>query len=142
MGIHSAENLSNAASIAANGLTGIIVATINGGVDGYYRTFISCPKGRGDDDSDSYVTVYPNPTDGILYVEIDDPNSGAISSSNTAITYDVRLYNGQGNMLRQQFTQGGTVEFDVSGFPPGMYYLHVYDGVNAMPEVHQVVVER
>jgi len=98
-------------------------------------------SGRGGG-APSYVTVYPNPVRDILTVEINDPNSGIISSNNTAINYDVRLYDGQGNLLRQQFTQGGTVQFDMSGLPEGVYFLHVYDGVNATPEVHQVVVER
>ena len=45
------------------------------------------------------------------------------------------------NLLRQQKTKGGTVEFNVSGLTDGVYYLHVYDGVSETPEMRQIVVE-
>ena len=54
---------------------------------------------------------------------------------------DVRLYDGQGNLLRQQKTKGGTVQMNVSGLPDGFYYLHIYDGVSDTPEMQQIVVE-
>jgi hypothetical protein len=34
------------------------------------------------------------------------------------------------------------VQFNVSNLPVGIYYLHVYDGVNSKPEIHKIVVER
>ena len=84
--------------------------------------------------------VYPNPVNDVLTVEINVPNSVGISS--TATSYDLRLYDSQGNLLRQQFTAGGTVQFNVSGLPEGIYYLHIFDGVSATPEIHQIIVER
>jgi len=56
--------------------------------------------------------------------------------------FDVRLYDDQGNLLRQQKAKGGTVQFDVSSLPKGLYLLHVYDGVNAKPVIQQIVVDR
>ena len=56
--------------------------------------------------------------------------------------YDIRLYDGQGNMLRQSTTKGGTVQFNVSYISNGIYFLYIYDGVNSKPEIHQIVVER
>ena len=53
----------------------------------------------------------------------------------------MRLYDAQGNLMRQSSTQGDMVEFNVGNLPVG-YYLHVYDGVNEKPEMHQIVVER
>jgi hypothetical protein len=29
----------------------------------------------------------------------------------------------------------------VANLPNGIYYLHIYDGVNAKPEMRQIVVE-
>ena len=55
--------------------------------------------------------------------------------------YDLRLYDGQGNLLRQQKTKGSTVQFNVSALPNGIYYLHIYDGVSDTPEMRQIVVE-
>ena len=85
--------------------------------------------------------VYPNPTGDVLNVEMDTGVTQA-RSLNTGTTYDIRLYDGQGNLLRQDFTKGGTIQFDVSVLPEGIYYLHVYDGVNPTPQMQQVVVER
>ena len=79
------------------------------------------------------VKVYPNPTSDILTMEI--------GVESTKATYDIRLYDGQGNLLRQQKTKGGTVQFNVSALPNGIYYLHVYDGVSDTPEMRQIVVE-
>ena len=55
---------------------------------------------------------------------------------------NIRLYDRQGNLLRQQKTNGGTVQFNVSDLPYGVYYLHVYDGVNENPEMRLVIVEQ
>ena len=63
------------------------------------------------------------------------------AASRTAITYDVRLYDGQGNLLRQSNAQGGIVEFNVASLPDGLYYLHIYDGVSPKPEIHQIMIE-
>jgi hypothetical protein len=58
-----------------------------------------------------------------------------------APTYDIRLYDGMGNLLRNSQTKGGTIQFNVSALPDGIYYLHIYDGVNVKPEMQQIVVE-
>jgi hypothetical protein len=57
------------------------------------------------------------------------------------LTYDVRLYDGQGNLLRNATNKGGTVQFNVSALPDGIYYLHIYDGINSTPEMQQIVVQ-
>jgi hypothetical protein len=99
----------------------------------------------------SGVIVYPNPTSGILNVNIDDGIAAIIrtqqTGANTKIVsndpaYDLRLYDGQGNLLRQSSTKGGKVEFNVSNLPAGIYYLHIYDGISNKPDIRQIVVER
>ena len=86
--------------------------------------------------SPSQYNIYPNPVSDILHIEIDPP-----TDVKTPPTYDLRLYDGQGNMLQQAFTQGGTVQFNVSNMPGGVYYLHIYDGVTEKPEMYLIVVE-
>ena len=68
--------------------------------------------------------------------------SNGVQQNNADPVFDVRLYDGQGNLVRQQLTKGGNVEFNVANLPVGIYYLHVYDGVSDKPEVQQIVVER
>jgi hypothetical protein len=87
----------------------------------------------------SCITAYPNPAHDILLVEIDADcfaQSGRVTH-----TYDVRLYDLQGNLLRQENTQGTGVEFNVAGLSNGIYVVHVSDGVNQKPEMMPVVVE-
>ena len=85
----------------------------------------------------------------LLNVEIDQAmidkvktlqqNSG--KSFNADPVFDIRLYNGQNVLLRKQFSKGGTVQFNVSGLPDGIYYLHIYDGVGTKPEMASEVVK-
>ena len=85
---------------------------------------------------------YPNPVDDVLYVDLDAfAAANPALSSSARINYDVRLYDGQGNMLQQQRAGGGTVKFDVSSLPNGIYYLHIYDGVNNAPEIQKIIVQ-
>jgi len=82
--------------------------------------------------------AYPNPVSDILNIDV---GSTADANARGSLTFDVRLYDGQGNMLRQANVSGGTtVQFDVFNLPNGFYYLHIYDGVNSTPEMHQIIV--
>jgi len=79
----------------------------------------------------------------MLYIEIDADAAHAMlpTAVSNGLSFDVRLYDVQGNLLRQQKTKGGTVEFNVANLPDNIYYLHVYDGVNSTPVMQQIVVE-
>jgi len=127
-------------SSAYNGQIGAIIAVGNN--VGFTKIiYATCSKG-GSNDPGSYVTIYPNPTNGLLYIEIDaDAAQAMLPAKVSKLTFDVRLYDGQGNLQRQQKSQGETVEFDVTNLPNGFYYVHVYDGVNSTPVMFQVVVE-
>jgi hypothetical protein len=88
--------------------------------------------------SKSPSPAYPNPVNDILTVDV-----GSAANTNTQnLTYDVRLYNTTGNMLRQAGNRGdGTVQIDVSNLPNGIYFLHIYDGISKSPEIQQVIVK-
>ena len=103
-----------------------------------YRIGSSCRSG-----SSSSLKAYPNPVFDILTVDINTliHLSSTLSSSRSSPTFDIRLYDGQGNLLRQQKAQGGTVQFNVANLLNGIYYLHIYDGVSSTPEMLQIVVE-
>jgi len=83
--------------------------------------------------------IYPNPAEDVLYVEIE--NTESERSQDSSLIYDIRLYDGQGNLLRQSSSKGGTVQFNLSDLPNGIYYLHTYDGVSKNPYMQQIVVE-
>jgi len=86
--------------------------------------------------------AYPNPVDDILTIDIDAlAGQSATGAQRQALTFDVRFYDGQGNLLRQQKAKGGTVQFNVSNLPDGIYYLHIYDGVSSTPQMQQIVVQ-
>jgi len=88
----------------------------------------------------SSAAFYPNPVSDILYIDVSQKTAESARSANSS--YDIRLYNGQGTQLRQTATRGETtVQFDVSGLPSGTYFLHIYDGVDSKPEMHQIIVK-
>lgn len=98
-----------------------------------------------------YFSSYPNPASDILNIEIDTQAATQAQSLRqtttngkllkTDPTYDIRLYDGQGNLLRNAKTKGGKVEFNVTNLPNGIYYLHFYDGTDNKPEMRQIVVQ-
>ena len=104
----------------------------------------------------SIGTPYPNPATDILNIELNqetitqnqsqnyDLEQNTINDKSNIIdaTYDLRLYDNLGNLLRQAVAKDGTVQFNVSNLPAGIYYLHIYDGVSEKPEIHQIMVER
>ncbi|MCL1942866.1 MAG: T9SS type A sorting domain-containing protein [Candidatus Azobacteroides sp.] len=120
--------------------------TVTGGYDNNGPPCLTCP------DVGLYSSAYPNPAGNILNIEIDG-EAGAqtksmeeqtITGSKTIrqdVTYDVRLYDGMGTLLRRATVKSGKVEFDVSNLADGIYYLHIYDGINEKPEMTQIIVQ-
>jgi hypothetical protein len=102
------------------------------------------------DENSPYFITYPNPASGIFTVDLEQTTGSAPPQAATVSvgkqrqpekSYDLRLYDGQGALLWQQKAKGGTVQFNVANLPDGIYYLHIYDGVNEKPEMRQIVVE-
>ena len=85
--------------------------------------------------------TYPNPVNDILTIEIDADDVRSWQPVPANLTFDVRLYNSQGYLLRQTTTQSTTVQFNVSNLPNDIYYLHIYDDVNSPPEIQQIIVQ-
>ena len=102
-----------------------------------YFTFYIANKG-----SAGNSLAYPNPVSDILSVDVDAlAEQSAAVAQRQAPTYDIRLYDEQGNILRQQKAKSGTVQFNVSNLPDGIYYLHIYDSINSIPVMQQIIVE-
>ncbi len=113
---------------------------------------VRCPDCRFDDYHSvgkSNSLAYPNPVSNILNVDLDR----IVNETNTLepiagdrqlkqeLTYDIRLYDGMGILLRHAKAKGGKVEFNVSNLTSGIYFLHIYDGINEKPEMQQIIVE-
>ena len=107
--------------------------------------YTSCAKGVEGNDTkiDDYLKVFPNPVSNFLYVEIDVTAHvhGFQTKSKVSPTYEVFLYDRTGNMVRQQKTKDGKVEFNVSNLTNGIYYLIIFDDLGSTPATRQIVVE-
>ena len=129
--------------------TNYISVTVSGLWNGPCNVpYVKSPNGNYKDElsdaerkSDFETLIYPNPVSNTLSIEVIRQSSDRNIVNNDDPTYDIRLYDGQGNMLRQASVKDSKVEFNVSKLPNGIYYLHVYDGVSATPEIQQIMVE-
>ena len=93
--------------------------------------------------SPSFI-FYPNPASGMVNIEIDTEryeNASNARGVKIEPTYDIRLYDGMGNLVRNTTTKSDKMQLNVSGLPNGTYYLHVYDGISGKPEIKQIVVQ-
>jgi len=111
-----------------------------------YQTLYVNVSGNGGGGGSVKSPPYPNPVSDILYIEIDAQavsNSRSQQPGQTGVdpSIDIRLYDGQGNLLQQTTSKGGIVQFNVSNLLDGIYYLHIYDGVSVTPFMAQIVVE-
>lgn len=70
------------------------------------------------------VSIYPNPTTGILYVELDKP-------------FDATVYNYQGQVVMRKNNNNGQI--DMSDLSAGIYFLQVREGKNIM--IEKVIVK-
>jgi hypothetical protein len=107
-----------------------------------YNAIVKKCRSGSSDETDDDFRVYPNPVSDIIHIEIDqDAITRAQSLQSGAPTFDIRLYDGYGNLLRQATNQGSsTVQINVSNLPNDIYYLHIYDGTNNVPEMRQIMV--
>ena len=118
---------------------GMVACTVTvGGVSTMYMklVFVDCW-------SPSFI-FYPNPASGMVNIKIDTEryeNASNARGVNMDPTYDIRLYNGQGNLVRNTTTKSDKTQLNLSGLPNGVYYLHVYDGISGKPEVKQIIVQ-
>ena len=137
-GFHAAEGSDFYAAIASCGSASLAtspdILTNNDGADNPTDTF-PAPKSLQTEVSpvdDAALTVYPNPTDDLLFVEL---RGAGIAN--------VALYDLQGRVvetLRATSLQDGTATLDVKSLPAGVYVLRVKDAEGR--EYQQKVVRK
>ena len=91
------------------------------------------------------LSVYPNPTNGVLKLTIDqafestaglvttsvsNPISGADDSQNAATVYNIKIFNSMGSVVKVIETLTPYWQGDVSNLPPGQYIIHVVNDSN------------
>ena len=123
-------------------------ASINFTIEGYYDIAVQVTTACGVESAVKTVyakpskggksVAFPNPVDDMLNIDLDQM---AIVSSKSIMTYDIRLFSAQGNMVSQISAQNGIVQLNTSDLPDGFYYLHIYDGISPTPEVHTIIVK-
>ena len=83
-------------------------------------------KGGSYSDSTYYIDqmqsvlmkVYPNPTQGKVYIEMQD--GGEIGHSN------IRMFDSHGRLIHEQEGNGNAVELDLSTYPTGHYIIDLF----------------
>jgi len=104
------------------------------------------------------ASISPNPVDDVLNIQIRTEieyrranplpqyledilaNNASSNPPRTNLTYDVRLYDSNGNAVRQSTTKSLNLQFNVSSLPNGVYFLSIEDGVSEKPSSQRVVV--
>lgn len=91
-------------------------------------------------------TVYPNPVDNTLHIDIVEPQetdkitANSIQKQVASNSHELRLFNFQGNLVRNLRTTECQISIDVSGLPEGNYFLHIIRIGSTEPEVHKVII--
>ena len=75
-----------------------------------------------DSSATAIISIYPNPTHGLLYIEISGVNNDQIKSTNNAIT----LWNIQGKETLTITPNSSSNTVDMSALPSGVYIINVY----------------
>ena len=94
----------------------------------------------------SYVTAYPNPVSDVLNIKIneEDEQSDMLQFSSkdksSVKEFIIKLHDGLGNMLQSEISKGNILQFNVSKYPTGYYYLHIYDNINKESKPQQIVI--
>jgi hypothetical protein len=65
--------------------------------------------------TDAVAQVFPNPTNGQLTVQLNDPNSKVALS----------LFDAQGNLLMEKRSAEAVTALDISSLANGVYYLNI-----------------
>jgi hypothetical protein len=75
------------------------------------------------------VTVYPNPTDGLLTV--------SIAGYRERTQAEIRLYNSAGKILHSRKAASDTETIDLSAYTPGLYMAVI--SVDGETETHKII---
>ena len=101
-----------------------------------------CVRGLTVYNTIGYTTtkVYPNPAKDVLNIFLNLSNMQSSLAGNKSV-YQIRLFSGQGNLVRQASMSGEEIQLNVSNLPNGYYYLHIYTDNGNNPEIHKIIID-
>ena len=94
----------------------------------------------------SHSSISPNPVNHTLYInlpvltETEIGQVGSTQQVGVSNSYELRLFDSQGSLVRSLHVMGPQTTLNVSSLPTGIYFLHIYKPGVSYPEVHKVVV--
>ena len=88
--------------------------------DIYFKSQIITTDIKANEDN-KQISIFPNPTGGIFTVLLADNSFRQVNPS-------IEVFNGMGQKVFVAELSELRSEFDISGFPKGMYYIKISDG--------------
>ena len=120
-----------------------------------YSVYVTASNSSGFDQEQLFVeayqrgghispfTVYPNPVDNVLNIDIDQQaildQYAAAGKAAVNPTCEIYLYNVFSIPFYKTTTTGNNVQINVSHLPKGYYFLQLYDGISNKPEMKQII---
>jgi hypothetical protein len=93
--------------------------------------------------SSSYYLITSVPSSDIVEIRFDmDVFDSQVNRQvyTQAPSFDIRMYNIMGVMVKQASSSGEDVQLDVSALQKGSYVIHIYDGISATPQVQKIQI--
>ena len=94
--------------------------------------------------SKGYSLIYPNPASDVLNIVFKQADQQNLENNKTTVQDTRRyykLYNSQGVLKRDISNVGQNTQLNISDLPNGIYYLNIFEDLNAKPDVHTVIIE-
>ena len=79
----------------------------------------------------SYINVYPNPTNGLITVSVDD----------IEIDLRLQLFDNIGKMVNEELIRKKMVELDYSDYSKGLYFVNILDRVGHIVHQSKILIE-
>jgi len=111
----------------------LMMTDLNGTIT--YSNVVTLSFGNGPSVAKSNISIYPNPTNGMVNLAIDQNSHGAGGSPllklgtpaplRTSQTYDIKIVNITGAVIKSETSANANWQSNVSTLPPGTYVIQV-----------------
>jgi len=87
----------------------------------------------------AFSSVSPNPVSDVLNISFDNE---AITQQKISKTFNIRLYDNFGALMKQTMSKGEDIKLNVSDLSNGYYYIYIYPEGITTPEIHKIIVKK